>query len=271
MVSTWRDAVSRSVGMRACLLAIAVWLMLAMVGCASVPEGDRDPRDPWESYNRAVTRFNDDFDRDIYRPVARGYKAVAPHFVDVGVTNFFGNQLDVMSAINNLFQLKLRRAASDVGRVAVNSTIGLLGFIDVASDLDMQKYREDFGQTLGYWNVGPGPYFVWPILGPKTVRDSFGLVADWYSTPVAYMDPFELRLGMAVLYGVDTRADLLGASDVLEQAALDPYAFTRDAYLQKRINDIYDGQPPPEQDVPSLEDEMFRDLEPSNEFEPPSP
>jgi len=242
-----------------------------MVGCASVPEGAADPRDPWESYNRAVTRFNDDFDQDIYRPVARGYKAVTPRFVDVGVTNFFGNQLDFMSAINNLLQLKLGRAASDVGRVAVNSTIGLLGFVDVASDLDMPKYREDFGQTLGYWHVGPGPYFVWPILGPKTVRDSFGLVADWYSTPVAYMDPFELRLAMGVLYAVDTRADLLGASDVLEGASLDPYAFTRDAYLQKRLNDIHDGQPPPEQDVPSLEDEMFRDAEPSDENEPPNP
>jgi len=232
-----------------------------LVGCASVPEGYRDPRDPWESYNRAVTRFNDDFDRDIYRPVARGYKKVTPRFVDVGVTNFFGNQLDVMSAINNLLQLKLGPAASDLGRVAVNSTIGLLGVIDVASDLEMPKHREDFGQTLGYWNVGPGPYLVWPILGPKTVRDSFGLVADWYSTPVAYMDPFELRMGMAVLYAVDTRADLLGASDVLEEAALDPYEFTRDAYLQKRLNDIHDGEPPREEQTPSMEEEMFRDLE----------
>lgn len=252
---------SRGFRNRFCRQAVSASLALMLVGCASVPEGYRDPRDPWESYNRAVTRFNDDFDRDIYRPVARGYKKVTPRFVDVGVTNFFGNQLDVMSAINNLLQLKLGPAASDLGRVAVNSTIGLLGVIDVASDLDMPKHREDFGQTLGYWNVGPGPYLVWPILGPKTVRDSFGLVADWYSTPVAYMDPFELRMGMAVLYAVDTRADLLGASDVLEEAALDPYEFTRDAYLQKRLNDIHDGEPPREEQTPSMEEEMFRDLE----------
>ena len=253
---------SRWLGKRVRRQAVFASLVLMLAGCASVPDGYRDPRDPWEGYNRAVTSFNDEFDRDIYRPVARGYKTIAPRFVDVGVTNFFGNQLDVMSALNNLLQLKLGRAASDVGRVAVNSTIGLLGFIDVASDLNLPPYREDFGQTLGYWSVGPGPYLVWPILGPKTVRDSFGLVADWYSTPVAYMDPFELRFSLAVVYGVDTRADLLGASDVLERAALDPYEFTRDAYLQKRFNDIHDGEPPREEDVPSLEDEMFRDMEP---------
>ncbi len=242
-------------------------LVLALGGCASVPEGYQDPADPWESYNRAVTSFNDDFDADIYRPVARGYKQVAPRFVDRGVTNFFGNQLDLMSALNNLMQLKLDRAASDVGRFAVNSTVGLLGFIDVASDLELPTYREDFGQTLGYWGVPTGPYLVWPVLGPNNVRDSFGLVADWYSTPIAYLPSKEWRLGLAVLYGVDTRADLLSASAVMEQAALDPYSFTRDAFLQKRRYDVLDGQLPEGEGDPFLNDpifeqEMFQPLTP---------
>lgn len=243
-------------------------LVLMLAGCASVPEGYQDPRDPWEGYNRAVTKFNDDFDAGVYRPVARGYKKVAPRFVDRGVTNFFGNQLDVVSALNNFLQLKLGRAASDLGRVAINSTVGLLGVIDVASDLEIPVYREDLGQTLGYWGVPTGPYLVWPVLGPNNVRDSFGLVGDWYSTPVAYLPSLEWRVGLGVLYGVDTRADLLGASEVLQQAALDPYSFTRDAYLQKRRYDVHDGQLPEGEGDPFLEDRMFEQemfqQEPSN-------
>lgn len=205
-----------------------------------------------------MTRFNDDFDEAIYTPVAKGYKWITPEPIDKGITNFFGNQLDIMSALNNLLQLKLDRAASDVGRVAVNSTIGLLGLIDWASDMHLPKYREDFGQTLGYWGVGPGPYFVWPVLGPRTVRDSLGLVVDWYSTPVAYIPSRDWRYGLAILYGVDLRADLLSAGELLQQAALDPYEFTRDAYLQKRRYDVYDGNPPEgEGGRGNIEDEMF--------------
>ena len=227
-------------------------------GCATTSGGFSDPRDPWEGYNRAITRFNDKFDRAIYTPVAKGYKWITPEPIDKGISNFFGNQLDFMSALNNLLQWKLDRAASDVGRVAINSTIGLLGVIDWASDMDLPKHREDFGQTMGYWGVGPGPYFVWPILGPRTVRDSAGLVVDWYSTPVAYIPSRNWRWGLAILYSVDLRADLLGAGDLLQQAALDPYEFTRDAYLQKRVFDIHDGNPPvPEQGAGDLEDEMF--------------
>ena len=257
-----------SCGSSWCVRLGQVVLVIALGGCASVPEGYQDPRDPWEPFNRAVTRFNDDFDAGIYRPVARGYKKVTPEFVDRGVTNFFGNQLDLMSALNNLLQLKLDQAASDLGRVAINSTVGLLGFIDVASDLELPTHREDFGQTLGYWGVPTGPYLVWPVLGPKNVRDSFGLVADWYSTPIAYLPSQEWRIGLAVLYGVDTRADLLGASDVLQQAALDPYSFTRDAYLQKRRYDVFDGQLPGGEgdlflDDPTFEQEMFQPLPPA--------
>jgi phospholipid-binding lipoprotein MlaA len=223
-------------------------LVVALGGCASVPDDYRDPRDPLESYNRAMHQFNTDFDTAVWKPVARGYKAIVPEPVDKGITNFFNNVLDFTSAVNNLLQLKLSRAVSDVGRILVNSTVGILGFVDVASNLDMPSYKEDFGQTLGYWGLAPGPYLVLPILGPSTVRDGIGLIPDWYTQPTAYLDDRTTRWALALLYGIDTRADLLSASRVLEEAALDPYSFTRDAYLQKRRNDVYDGAPPPEDD-----------------------
>lgn len=241
------------------LLVVIGWLG----GCATVPDGYRDPRDPWEAYNRGIHQFNTDFDTAIYKPVARGYRAITPEVVDTGITNFFNNLRDFTSAINNLLQLKLSRVVSDVGRILVNSTVGLLGFIDVASNLDIPSYKEDFGQTLGYWGVGPGPYFVLPILGPSTVRDTISLIPDWYSQPVAYLDDRGVRWALAILYGIDKRADLLGASKVLEEAALDPYSFTRDAYLQKRRNDVYDGNPPAE------DEEYFEDNAVLKEETPP--
>jgi len=229
--------------------AVAVSLSIGgLVGCASLPDDYRDPRDPWESYNRAMHQFNSDFDKTLWKPVAQGYRYITPAPVDQGVTNFFNNLRDVTSMLNNLLQFKLSRAVSDAGRIMVNSTVGLLGFVDVASNLDMPSYKEDFGQTLGYWGVGPGPYFVIPVLGPSDLRDGISLVPDWYSQPTAYLKDSDTRWALAILYGIDTRADLLGASKVLEEAALDPYTFTRDAYLQKRRNDVHDGNPPPEDD-----------------------
>lgn len=233
-------------------LAIMVFLAMTFAGCASVPTGYQDPRDPWEPYNRAMYQFNRDFDTAFWRPVAEGYRAIMPEPVDRGITNFYNNLRDFTSAINNLLQLKLSRTATDLGRILVNSTVGLLGFIDVASNLDMPSYKEDFGQTLGYWGVGPGPYFVLPLLGPSSLRDTISLVPDWYSQPIAYLEDEKVRWGLAVLYSVDTRADLLGASKVFEEAALDPYNFARDAYLQKRGNDVHDGNPPVQDDSGSL-------------------
>jgi phospholipid-binding lipoprotein MlaA len=219
-----------------------------LAGCASTPDNYRDPRDPWESYNRAMYQFNSDFDKTIFRPVAKGYRYITPEPVDRGITNFFNNLRDVTSAVNNLLQLKLSRAVSDVGRVVVNSTVGLLGLVDVASNLDMPSYKEDFGQTLGYWGVGSGPYFVLPILGPSDVRDGISLVPDWYTQPIAYLHDNDTQWGLVTLSAIDRRADLLGAGKVLEEAALDPYTFLRDAYLQKRRNEVYDGNPPAEED-----------------------
>jgi phospholipid-binding lipoprotein MlaA len=228
-----------------CLLA----LLGGLVGCAST-----DPRDPLEGVNRVVYAFNDGLDRALVKPVAKGYRAITPEPVDQGVTNFFSNLDDVGSAVNNLLQFKLARAASDVGRVAINSTIGILGFIDVASHLKLEKYGEDFGQTLGYWGIGPGPYLVLPFFGPRNVRDTLGLVADSYLDPVNYAahDDWpeywkydidkDWQYGLKVLKFVDTRADMLGASEVLEVAAIDPYTFVRDAYLQQRASLVADGQ-----------------------------
>ncbi len=237
---------------------VALTVLIGLIsGCATVPDDYRDPRDPWESYNRGMHQFNTDFDNAIWKPVSRGYRAITPEPVDKGITNFFNNMRDFTSAINNLLQLKLSRAANDVGRILVNSTVGLLGFIDVASNMDLPSYKEDFGQTLGTWGIGPGPYFVLPILGPSSVRDAISLVPDWYTQPIAYLDDKTTRWALAILFGIDKRADLLGASEVLEEAALDPYSFTRDAYLQKRKNDVYDGNPP-------LEDEYWQE-EPATE------
>lgn len=221
-------------------------LTLLLSGCATVDEAYRDPRDPFEGFNRAMYKFNDGLDKAIFKPLAKGYKAITPTPVDNGITNFFSNIDDVVSAVNNLLQFKLTRAASDVGRVLVNSTVGILGFFDVASNMNMPKYGEDFGQTLGAWGMGPGPYIVWPVFGPRSGRDSLGLVVDWYTDPVAFLEPESHRWMVRGLRFIDTRADLLGASKVLEQAALDPYEFSRDAYLQKRQYDVYDGNPPEE-------------------------
>ncbi len=220
-------------------------LMAAMLsGCATVDRDYRDPRDPLEPFNRAMYQFNDGLDRAIIKPVAQGYKAVAPTPVDKGITNFFSNLSDVRSAANNLLQLKVTRAASDVGRVVINTTVGLLGFIDVATNMNIPRYNEDFGQTLGVWGAASGPYLVLPLFGPSSGRDAVGLVVDSYSDPVTYVDPASVRWGLRTVRLVDRRADLLGASRVLEEAALDPYRFVREAYLQRRENDVNDGNPP---------------------------
>jgi len=226
---------------------LAAFLTLTFTGCATVNEDYMDPRDPYESYNRAMYSFNEGLDDYVLKPLAKGYQAIMPTPVDNGITNFFANLDDVTSAINNLLQFKLSRAVSDVSRIAINTTIGLLGFIDVASNMNIPKYNEDFGQTLGTWGVAPGPYIVLPFLGPSNARDTVGVVVDWYTDPVTYLEPEKHMWITKTIRFIDMRADLLGASNILEQAALDPYEFVRDAYLQKRQSDVYDGNPPLEE------------------------
>jgi phospholipid-binding lipoprotein MlaA len=230
-----------------------VILLLAMVsGCASVPAEQRDPRDPLESYNRGIFKFNQAVDDAVMKPVAKGYKAITPAPVDRGITNFFGNIADVTSAVNNLLQFKLSRAGTDVGRLAVNTTVGLLGFFDVATNMGLPSYKEDLGQTFGYWGDVSSPYLVLPLLGPSTLRDSIGLIGDAATNPLFSFEQQQVYWGLIALNVVDTRADLLTAGKILEEAAVDPYLFVRDAYLQRRRSQIYDGNPPPDPDAEDI-------------------
>lgn len=232
--------------------SVRVWVLvlsLALLGgCATAS----NPRDPLEPVNRAIYSFNDGFDRVIAKPVAEGYRSAIPGLIRTGISNFFSNLGDVWIAANNLLQGKVNDAANDFGRVVINTSIGLLGLIDVASDAGLEKHNEDFGQTLGRWGLESGPYVVLPFLGPSTLRDalSYGLV-DAQADFVAQADHVPTRNTLFFIRGLDTRANLLDASRVLEEAALDKYNFTRDAYLQRRRSLIYDGNPPREKEAGS--------------------
>lgn len=223
------------------------WFLLA--GCATAPPGvtyGADPRDPWERYNRSMTKFNDSVDKAVLKPVATAYTKVLPSPARTGVSNFFDNISDAWSFVNNVLQAKPEGALFSFWRVAVNSTIGLGGVLDPATEMRLYRHRKDFGMTLGRWGVPPGPYFVLPVLGPSTVRDTAALPADVWGNAANHIQNIALRNSLFVLRAVDTRAQLLGATDLIGQASIDPYSFTRDAWLQKRRNDIYDGNPPPD-------------------------
>jgi len=180
------------------------------------------------------------------KPVAEAYQDIMPNWADKGVTNFFSNIGDIIVLANDLLQFKLEQAASDAARIVFNTTAGLFGFIDVASHMGLPKHKEDFGQTLGYWGVPAGPYFVLPFLGPSTIRDTAGLGVDYvYLDPtVNHVEHFNDRSALFLTNFVATRADYLSASRLLESAALDPYTYTREAYLQRRQFYVYDGDPP---------------------------
>ena len=182
-----------------------------------------DPRDPLEPINRKVFKFNDALDKAVTKPVAQGYRAVVPPPVRGGITNFFGNFRDVTTAVNNLLQLKIPRAASDVGRVLINSTVGILGFFDVASRLGLEKHDEDFGQTLGHWGMGPGPFLMLPLLGPSTARDTVGLVGDYFTDPEFYI--FNHSPENYIVFGtrvINLRANLLAVEGLLDQERARP-------------------------------------------------
>jgi phospholipid-binding lipoprotein MlaA len=229
---------------------VAAIAIVVLAGCATTRSPD--PRDPWEGLNRATFEFNDGFDKVLMRPVAEGYRFVLPTPARTAVTNFFSNLNDPWVALNQLMQGKVERAIDDLGRFVWNSTFGLLGLIDIASDMGLQKHKEDFGQTLAVWGVDSGPYLVLPILGPSSLRDGVGLIPDAYAYlpwQIPKWADFDHRVtwqwSLTGLDLVDTRANLLDATDLLEQAALDRYAFLRNAYFQRRRNLIYDGNPPP--------------------------
>jgi phospholipid-binding lipoprotein MlaA len=209
-----------------------VFGMVLLSGCATV--ANPDPRDPLESYNRSMTNFNEQVDALVLKPVAIAYKDITPAPVRTGVSNFFANLSDVWSFVNNVLQLRGEAAASTFMRVNVNTFMGLGGVLDIASELGIDRYRQDFGLTLGRWGMGTGAYVVLPILGPSTVRDTFALPVDMKGNVVSYVDPVSARNSLYALRAVDTRANLLRAGNVLDSAALDKYSFTRDVFLQVR-------------------------------------
>lgn len=205
-----------------------------------------DERDPFEGFNRAIFAFNDGLDKVLIKPVARGYEAVLPGLVRTGVSNVYGNIADLMISVNSLLQGKPADAVGDVARFAFNSSFGILGVFDVASEMGIEKHEEDFGQTFGRWGAGTGPYLVLPVYGPRNVRDTFGLVLDSAADPVGGIDHVPTRNSMTAIRLINERANLLPADKIIEEAALDKYSYIRDAYLQRRRSLVYDGRPPRE-------------------------
>jgi len=234
--------VNKQIAKRIFPLVFAVAAIGTLTGCATTAN---NPKDPFEGFNRAMFAVNEGVDV-VLKPVAQGYDDVAPMPVKAGIGNFFGNIWDVWTALNNLLQGKGGEAVSDVGRVLVNTTIGIGGVFDIASEMGLEKHSEDFGQTLGTWGVGDGPYLYWPIIGPRTTRDTFGWGVDFYADPVANLHDVPLRNSLSGVRLIDTRASLLSSDKVVEEAAFDKYNYIRDAYLQHRRSEIYDGNPPRE-------------------------
>ena len=224
------------------LMAGLTLFVLLLSGCATGPNAN--PRDPLEPFNRGVYQFNDTVDRAVVKPVASAYRDVLPSPVRTGVTNFFANLQDAWSFVNNSLQLKGEAAGNSLVRFGVNTFFGLGGVLDIASEMQIERHTEDFGQTLGYWGVGAGPYLVLPLMGPSTVRDTAALPVDAQGNLVSGVSDVSTRNSLTTLNLLNRRARLLDATSMLDQVALDPYTFTRDAFLQRRQNDVYDGYPP---------------------------
>lgn len=226
-------------------LCIAALMLSALSGCATTAA---NPADPWESVNRKVYAANDSVDRYALRPVAQGYQSVVPLPLRTNVTNFFSNIDDVWTGLNNFLQGKPRDGVSDLGRFALNSTLGILGLFDVATDIGLEKHDEDLGQTLGVWGVGAGPFVMLPLLGPSTVRDTGGSIPRYLVDPAGEISSVPVRNSLRGLQIVNTRAQLIGADSALDEAALDRYSYLRDFYLKRRQSQVYDGRPPREKD-----------------------
>lgn len=209
-----------------------------------------DPKDPLQAYNRVMFAFNERADQYALKPVAKAYRFITPKPVQFVVGNFFSNLGDLWTGFNNLLQGKGKAAASDTARFFVNSTLGFLGFADVATEMGLEKHNEDLGQTLGWWGVPSGPYFVIPLLGPSTIRDATSRLVDAYGQPYMWQDGHEaLKWSLWTVDKVHTRASLLDAEGALNDAALDKYTLMRDGWLARRRNQVYDGDPPDEDDA----------------------
>jgi phospholipid-binding lipoprotein MlaA len=243
---------------------------LALTGCATLPSGKPDPRDPWERFNRATFKFNDALDRAIARPVAKAYVKVMPRVVRTGVSNAFNNLDTVPTIINDALQGKFAQAGHDSARFLLNSTLGLAGFFDPASAAGLDSNDEDLGQTLGKWGVEAGPYLVLPVLGPSSARDAFSRAADTFLEPVWYLEDDSTRYLIRLVDLLDQRASLLELDSQLERS-YDRYAFIRNAWIQRREYQVKDGDV--EDQSLDLEEEFKDDpaTEPAPETPPAEP
>lgn len=248
--------------------AVIVGLALTAAACATTSK--TDPRDPLEGFNRNVQIFNDNLDDYVMKPVATGYKTVTPEFVDHGITNFFSNVDDIAVVANQFLQFKLKETGMDTGRFLINTTVGLGGFVDVASHLNLPKHNEDLDQTLGFWGIPTGPYLVLPLIGPSTPRGVVGIAGDTMSNPINWVSPVAWPYASGSLKTIDMRADRLTASKIVDEASVDRYEFIRNAFFQDRNYKIHDGNPPPDEDDLLLEKEMDA-LEHINTNQPANP
>jgi phospholipid-binding lipoprotein MlaA len=226
------------------LLRISLLLIsLLLTGCGTFNLSTyTQQKDPFESFNRGVYKFNDTVDRAVIKPVAQGYNAILPDRALAMVNNFFSNLDDVVVTANDILQFKFRQAASDGSRVIFNSTFGVFGLFNVTDRLE--KHNEDFGQTLGYWGMPSGPYLMLPVLGPSSIRDGTGRYADGFISVIANTKHVPTRNSTWAVQGLNTRAGLLEQERVLDDAVIDRYSFIRDAYLMRRQSLVYDGNPP---------------------------
>ncbi len=231
-----------------------------LVGCASTPKVDE--KDPWQGWNRGAQGFNDGLDKNVVKPVAKGYAAVAPKFVNDGVTNFFSNLKDIGVFVNDFLQLKMSQGGMDASRFLINTTAGVAGFVDVAKMVDLPKHNEDFGQTLGFWGVPSGNYLVVPFLGPSSPREVVGAVGDALLNPLTYTFAFAgsgaavsaINAGARAVDVVDIRADLIPTEKILDEASVDRYDFIKNSYQQRREHLVHDGNVP-EEDELQLDDD----------------
>jgi phospholipid-binding lipoprotein MlaA len=232
----------------------AVLMLVLLSGCSTM--ATKNPVDPWESWNRSIFNFNDSLDTGIVQPVATAYTTVMPSFVRTGVNNFFTNLTGVWTVVNTTLQLKPKAAAETFFRVTINTFLGLGGLLDIASEMNIERHTADFGQTLGHYGVPPGPYLVIPLLGSSTLRDTLASTLISRGDLVWQLKSVATRNSLYALRLLDTRANLLRSTSVLEAVALDKYSFTRDIYLQIRRNDILDGKEPPEDpaDMPEFKE-----------------
>lgn len=239
------------------LPALLLSTLLLNAGCATTGPGKVSEVDPYESFNRPVHKFNSKVDKFIAKPLADGYKLITPEFLQKGVNNFFNNLQDVNVILNDILQAKFGQGAKDTGRLTLNTTFGLGGLFDVASKVGLEKHNEDFGQTLAVWGLPQGNYLVLPFLGPTTFRELPGYVVDTATNPSSYLGGFALPL--ASVNALNSRANAEGSLQFINEAALDPYVFMRESYLQWRNYQAADGQVKADKDMEALEDELLGD------------